>query len=49
MRIPSPYNDLCSHYKLLGSLSTVITKLNPALIHSHELTVTFKQITRDEN
>ena len=48
-RITSPYSESHLRYKLLGSLSTGITKLNPALIKSRELAVTFQQITRDEN
>ena len=49
MRIPDPYNDLCSRYQYYGILSTGITKLTPEIIQSHELAVTFQQTTRDEN
>ena len=47
--IPSPYSDSCLHYQLLERLSTGITNLNPVLIHSHKLAVTFQKINRDGN
>ena len=47
--IPSLYSDSCLHYQLLERLSTGITNLNPVLIHSHKLAVTFQKIAWDEN
>ena len=49
MRIPDPYNDLCSRYQYYGILSTGITKLTPEIIQSHKLAVTFQKIAWDEN